>query len=110
VRAGCLAITYVTLRHRSCFLFTAPLALARHNNVYRAFVAPAPADGAPRRGLLPDVAFTTFNAAYEEPAADEGFAEVRRVEFVFEGSAEERRRWGMWLSLDGDVPRAAKGR
>jgi bifunctional polynucleotide phosphatase/kinase len=110
VRAGCLAITRVSLRQRSCFLFTAPLALARHNNVYRAFIAPAPADGGARRALLPDVAFTTFNGAYEAPTAAEGFAEVQRVDFVFEGSAEERRRWGMWLSLDGDVPRAAKGR
>jgi hypothetical protein len=44
----------VALRHCSCFLFTAPLALARHNNVYHAFVA-EPDAPAPCKDLDPAV-------------------------------------------------------
>jgi bifunctional polynucleotide phosphatase/kinase len=43
----------------------------------------------------------SFREQYEEPTAAEGFAEVQSVDFVFEGSEEERRRWKMWLQIDG---------
>ena len=32
---------------------------------------------------------------------DEGFSEVRKVNWVFEGDEEARRRWSMWLQVDG---------
>ena len=50
---------------------------------------------------MPYSAFTGFRAAYEEPQLDEGFAEIKRVNWVFEGEEEERRRWSMWLQIDG---------
>jgi bifunctional polynucleotide phosphatase/kinase len=50
---------------------------------------------------VPYNAFTMFKAQYEEPIITEGFKELRYVNWVFEGSDEERRRWNMWLQLDG---------
>lgn len=50
---------------------------------------------------MPYGAFTGFRADFEEPQVEEGFAEVRTVNFVFEGDEEARRRWGMWLQIDG---------
>ena len=50
---------------------------------------------------MPYSAFTGFRAAYEEPQLDEGFEEIKRVNWVFEGEEEERRRWSMWLQIDG---------
>ncbi|KAL7283120.1 hypothetical protein ACG7TL_002546 [Trametes sanguinea] len=83
-----------------CIYFTGTLELAWHNNLYRAFNLP-PSHPEPKRALLPYSAFTGFRADFEEPGGEEGFAEVRRVNFVFEGGEEERRRWGMWLQIDG---------
>jgi bifunctional polynucleotide phosphatase/kinase len=47
------------------------------------------------------MAFTSFRDSYEEPTLDEGFHEVKKVNFVFEGTDEERRMWEMWLQIDG---------
>ena len=55
----------------------------------------------PKRDLLPDIAFTAFEKSYQEPNQEEGFQELRRVNWVFEGSEEERQRWNMWLAVDG---------
>jgi len=85
-----------------CFLFNGTLELAWHNNLYRAFnLLDDVASKAPKREMLPYNAFTSFRASYEEPKAEEGFREVRRVNWVFEGTDEERRRWNMWLQIDG---------
>lgn len=32
---------------------------------------------------------------------DEGFYEVRKVNWRFEGDEEARKRWSMWLQIDG---------
>ncbi|KAH9946406.1 PNK3P-domain-containing protein [Epithele typhae] len=85
-----------------CLIFTGSMELAWHNNLYRAFnLPPEQAASEPKRELLPFNAFTSFRAAYEEPTTDEGFTEVRRVNWVFEGDKEARRRWSMWLQIDG---------
>lgn len=85
-----------------CFLFNGTFELAWHNNLYRAFNLPdSVASIVPKRDLLPYNAFTSFRASYEEPKLDEGFQEVRQVNWVFEGSDEERRRWNMWLQIEG---------
>lgn len=55
----------------------------------------------PKREMLPYTAFTSFKSSYEEPTLSEGFKEIKRVNWVFEGSAEERERWNMWLQIDG---------
>ena len=54
-----------------------------------------------RRDLLPFTAFIGFKDGFEEPQLDEGFTEIRRVNWVFEGTEEERKRWSMWLQISG---------
>ncbi|OCF43278.1 polynucleotide kinase 3'-phosphatase [Kwoniella heveanensis CBS 569] len=76
------------------FHFLCPIELAKHNNVYRACYAP-PDD--PPRDLLPMMAFTSYASAFEQPHKDEGFDEIRGVNFHFEGSEAERRRWDMYM-------------
>ena len=47
------------------------------------------------------MAITSYYAAFEEPTVEEGFSEIRKVNWMFEGTEEERARWGMWLQIDG---------
>ena len=76
------------------FHFLCPIELARHNNMYRAVYAPP---GEPARELLPQVAFGSYAAQFERPDIVEGFDEVRSVNFVWEGSGEQRRLWDMYM-------------
>ncbi|KAG9089277.1 hypothetical protein FRC06_001641 [Ceratobasidium sp. 370] len=55
--------------------------------------APAP------RSLVPWIAYTTFRSKFEEPETSEGFEEVVRVGFAFEGDKEARKRWNTWMEL-----------
>lgn len=55
----------------------------------------------PARGLLSKSVLAGFDKAYEEPTPTEGFAEIKKVNFVFEGTDAERARWNMWLQVDG---------
>lgn len=73
-----------------CIVFTAPIELAQHNNVYRACVQAS-------RALLPTLAFLNYSKNFEEPSVDEGFTELKQVRFVFDGSPEERASWGKYL-------------
>jgi bifunctional polynucleotide phosphatase/kinase len=73
-----------------CVFFTAPIELAQHNNVYRACIKAS-------RPLLPTLAFASYAKNLEEPSIDEGFDELKKVHFVFEGSAEERASWDKYL-------------
>ncbi|KZT66863.1 PNK3P-domain-containing protein [Daedalea quercina L-15889] len=85
-----------------CIVFNGSLELAWHNNLYRAFhLPPEAAEKEPKRELLPYNAFTSFRAQYEEPQLNEGFTEIKTVNWVFEGDEDERRRWNMWLQIDG---------
>ncbi|KDR81406.1 hypothetical protein GALMADRAFT_239283 [Galerina marginata CBS 339.88] len=89
----------VTVR---CFVFTGSIELAWHNNLYRAFnMPPSVAAKEPERMLLPYGAFTGFRDNYEEPELSEGFSEIKKVNWVFEGTEEEKKRWSMWLQIDG---------
>lgn len=77
--------------------FAGGTALGRHNNVYRACYAPSNAAG--QRAILPDVAFENFNKSFEEPSVDEGFAEIKTVNFVFtDGGEEALKMWSRWLT------------
>jgi len=33
----------------------------------------------------------------------EGFSEMKTINWVFQGDAEARRRWSMWLQLDDKI-------
>ena len=55
----------------------------------------------PQRDLLPYLAFISFRDNYEEPQTSEGFAEVIKVNWVFDDDEDARQRWSMWLQIDG---------
>jgi len=85
-----------------CFVFTGSIELAWHNNLYRAFnLPPLVAANESERTLLPYSAFTGFRNAYKEPEMTEGFSEIKKVNWVFAGTEEEKRYWSMWLQIDG---------
>lgn len=81
-----------------CIEFVGSMDLAWHNNLYRAYVHPSIES---RRDIIPYVAFIGFKNHYEEPQLTEGFSEIIKVNWVFEGSEEERKRWSMRLQIDG---------
>lgn len=43
----------------------------------------------------------SFFKTLVEPSLDEGFSEIRRVNWSFQGSEEDRKRWSMWLQVEG---------
>ncbi|KAF5372986.1 hypothetical protein D9758_001788 [Tetrapyrgos nigripes] len=85
-----------------CFLFAGSMALAWHNNLYRAYnLPPSVREKETQREILPYLAFTSFKNNFEEPELSEGFSEIRQVNWSFQGSEEERKYWSMWLQLEG---------
>ncbi|KAJ6601379.1 polynucleotide kinase 3 phosphatase-domain-containing protein [Mycena vulgaris] len=84
-----------------CMLFTGSSDLAWHNNLYRAYgLPPSVAAREPPREILPMLAFTTFKANLEEPELVEGFTQIKKVNWVFSGTEEERKAWTKWLQFD----------
>ncbi|ORY83121.1 polynucleotide kinase 3 phosphatase-domain-containing protein [Protomyces lactucae-debilis] len=76
-----------------CFVLDTPLIIAYHNNAYRALGQPS--EDLERRELLPQIAFSTFASAYQEPELGEGFTEVVHVPFVPDST---RSAWRQWYS------------
>ncbi|KAJ7651459.1 polynucleotide kinase 3 phosphatase-domain-containing protein [Mycena polygramma] len=84
-----------------CMFFTGSMELAWHNNLYRAYnLPPSVATREPQREVLPRIAFTTFKANFEEPELDEGISQIKKVNWVFTGTEEERMAWSKWMQLD----------
>jgi len=48
-----------------------------------------------KRDKVPNIAYFGFQKNYEEPSLEEGFSEIIDVRWYFEGSEEERRKWGV---------------
>ncbi|KAL1745447.1 polynucleotide kinase 3 phosphatase-domain-containing protein [Schizophyllum fasciatum] len=85
-----------------CFWFTGSKELAWHNNLYRAYnLPPSVAADEPQRTIVPYIGFAGFKSDSEEPTLEEGFTEIRKVNWVFHGNDEERKYWEMWLQIDG---------
>ncbi|KAG6861891.1 hypothetical protein C0995_010597 [Termitomyces sp. Mi166 len=85
-----------------CFHFTGSIELAWHNNLYRTYNLPSSiAAGEHKRELVPYLGFTGFRDNFEEPQLKEGFTEIKKVNWVFNGNEEERVHWSMWLQIDG---------
>jgi bifunctional polynucleotide phosphatase/kinase len=76
------------------FHFKCPIELAVHNNMYRAVYAPKEI---PARTLLPASAFWSYKNDFQQPEKDEGFDEVRSVNFAWGGTDEQRRYWDMYM-------------
>ncbi|GAA5975452.1 hypothetical protein JCM10908_005167 [Rhodotorula pacifica] len=81
-----------------CFYFTAPIQLAMHNSVYRALCEPVDKGNGKVRDVLPLIAFTSFRSNLEIPSMDEGFDEIKKIHFKFEGTPEQRQKWTRWLA------------
>ncbi|BEI84414.1 hypothetical protein CcaverHIS002_0410180 [Cutaneotrichosporon cavernicola] len=77
------------------FHFACPVDLARHNNRYRAFFAPK---DEPKREILPESAFASYKSGFEPPTLKEGFDELRTVNFVWDGTDEQRILWDQYLA------------
>ncbi|KAH6918831.1 polynucleotide kinase 3'-phosphatase [Coprinopsis sp. MPI-PUGE-AT-0042] len=94
--------TDVARKHKipiRCFFFQTRVELCLHNNLYRAFIERQ--SDSQRRELLAASVIHGFFKALEEPNVEEGFSEVRRVNWEFQGSEEDRKRWSMWLHVEG---------
>jgi len=48
-----------------------------------------------KRDRVPSIAYFGFQKNYEEPSLEEGFSEIVDVRWHFDGSEEERKRWGL---------------
>jgi bifunctional polynucleotide phosphatase/kinase len=55
----------------------------------------------PKRTIVPYLGFSGFRDNYEEPQLSEGFVEIKNVNWVFQGTDDEKRHWSMWLQIDG---------
>jgi len=67
-----------------CFHFTTEHDLAYHLNYYREKLVNT------RR--IPDVAYRTYKSRFEEPSLDEGFTEVKKIDFVLDFEKEEHKK------------------
>ncbi|OAK95989.1 PNK3P-domain-containing protein [Phaeosphaeriaceae sp. SRC1lsM3a] len=75
-----------------CVLFTASARLCEHNDTVRALNV-GPEMNPEDRTILPRLAFTGFASRYREPKLSEGFTEIIKTDFEFEGSEEQLKLW-----------------
>ncbi|GIK06854.1 hypothetical protein Aspvir_002506 [Aspergillus viridinutans] len=76
-----------------CVHFTSPLELCKHNNAVRAANRSLNPES---RAPLPGIAFGDFLKRFKEPTMEEGFSDIVRVDFRFQGDEEARRIWGQY--------------
>jgi bifunctional polynucleotide phosphatase/kinase len=76
-----------------CVWFTAGDALCRHNDAVRALNEGVNPE---KRSILPSMAFSGFRSRFQEPSVAEGFTDITKVDFAFEGTDEERKIWSMY--------------
>ncbi|CAO3619613.1 unnamed protein product [Mucor fragilis] len=74
-----------------CFYFGDNEELSQHNNYYRAVHKPEE-----KRDVLSSIAFRTFKSKLQEPSTVEGFEEVKKINFVFDGPDSEKEAWQRW--------------
>lgn len=74
-----------------CFYFGDNEDLAQHNNYYRAITKPEE-----KRDVLSTIAFRTFKSKLQEPTTREGFQEVKKINFIFDGSEQDKTAWQRW--------------
>lgn len=77
-----------------CVLFTATAKLCEHNDAVRALSGGSLNPEA--RSMLPKLAFNSFAARYRIPQLKEGFQDIAKVDFMFEGGEEERKIWSQF--------------
>jgi bifunctional polynucleotide phosphatase/kinase len=76
-----------------CIWFTAVPALCQHNDAVRALNK---GHNPEKRTMLPSNAFPIYNNAFEEPNVKEGLEDITKVDFIFEGTEDEKEVWRMY--------------
>jgi bifunctional polynucleotide phosphatase/kinase len=80
-----------------CVHFTATPRLCEHNDCVRALNPDLM--NPEKRPMLPGFAFRSFQQRYSAPSIDEGFQDITKVDFQFQGTAEQQQIWGKyWIS------------
>ncbi|KAI7850069.1 polynucleotide kinase 3 phosphatase [Circinella umbellata] len=74
-----------------CFNFTADEYLANHNNYFRALHTKGG-----KSEPLSRIAYNTFKSRFQAPKKTEGFDEIKDINFVFEGTEEDKIAWKKW--------------
>jgi bifunctional polynucleotide phosphatase/kinase len=103
--------------HSRCLLFEGGIELAWHNNLYRAFcltdsvkvneVSPCRPSllqgltftNKEPREMLEYPAFTSYRSSYQAPSKDEGFKDIKRFYWKFDGTDAEKERYMRWLEV-----------
>ncbi|KAF1839134.1 PNK3P-domain-containing protein [Decorospora gaudefroyi] len=78
-----------------CVLFTGSPKLCEHNDTFRALNI-SQETNRENRAILPHIAFTGFASRYREPKISEGYADIIKVNFQFEGSEEQKKLWSKY--------------
>ncbi|KAI5809648.1 polynucleotide kinase 3 phosphatase-domain-containing protein [Peziza echinospora] len=77
-----------------CIYVTTPSKVCEHNDAVRAFggdvVNPE------HRKVLPRIAFAGYNSRFKEPTLAEGFTDITKINFKWEGTDAEREIWTRW--------------
>lgn len=73
-----------------CVYFTSSPELCKHNNAVRAANRSLNPES---RARLPGIAFGEFLKRFKEPTMEEGFSDIVRVDFRFQGDDEAKRIW-----------------
>ena len=77
-----------------CVWFTAPVKLCEHNDTVRAIAGEG--FNPEKRTILPHSAFHSFKARFKEPRANEGFLDVVRVNFRYQGDEDGKKLWSQY--------------
>ncbi|KAI9276987.1 polynucleotide kinase 3 phosphatase [Phascolomyces articulosus] len=78
-----------------CFYFTADENLARHNSYFRALHTRS-GEEEQKREVLSIMAYNSFKSKFQQPKESEGFKEVKHINFVFEGTDQDKKAWQKW--------------
>ncbi|KAG8953997.1 hypothetical protein FRC04_000981 [Tulasnella sp. 424] len=82
------------------FVWNVTLDLAWHINLYRAhFLSDDVKANEATREMLGYGVFTQYQNAFQPPTIEEGFSEVKTINWIFQGSEEDRRRFNMYLDV-----------
>ncbi|KAK2749643.1 hypothetical protein FQN57_005865 [Myotisia sp. PD_48] len=76
-----------------CIHLVVPMEICKHNNAVRAANPKHVSLNPESRSTLPPVAFGDFQRRYEEPSVDEGFQEILKLKFQFDGDGVTREIW-----------------
>ncbi|MCJ1485322.1 hypothetical protein MMC06_005496 [Schaereria dolodes] len=74
-----------------CIYFTAHPKLCEHNDTVRALNQDV--FNPEKRTILPHSAFSNFSSRFQEPQLKEGFHDIVRVDFTFQGDDNQRQIW-----------------